>query len=32
MMDAIMILSLGACFGVLRLFVKWCQSQIEPKK
>lgn len=32
MMDIIMVGVLLVSFGALKLFVDWCQSQIEPKK
>lgn len=32
MMDIIMVGTLLICFGVLALFVKFCENQVEPKK
>lgn len=32
MMDVIMISVLLISFGILKLFVRFCQSQIEPKQ
>ena len=32
MMDIFMILILLISFGVLKLFVRFCQSEIEPKQ
>lgn len=31
MMDVIMVATLLVCFGAVKLFTDWCESQVEPK-
>lgn len=31
MMDIIMVATLFVCFGLVKLFTDWCESQVDPK-